>query len=50
MIDLAAALAEILDRPVEGRGPAGIAALVAGAADPVAAWTPTSRDEPAFLA
>ena len=50
MIDLAAALAEILDRPVEGRGPAGIAALVAGAADPVAAWTPTSRGEPAFLA
>jgi len=50
MIDLAAALAEILDRPVEGRGPAGIAALVAAGADPVAAWTPTSRGEPAFLA
>ncbi|HKW93778.1 MAG TPA: serine hydrolase domain-containing protein [Methylomirabilota bacterium] len=50
MIDLAAALAEIVDRPVEGRGAAGLAVLVAGAADPVAAWTPTSRDEPAYLA
>jgi D-alanyl-D-alanine carboxypeptidase len=50
MIDLAAALAEIVDRPVEGRGAAGIAALVARATDPVAVWTPESRDEPAFLA
>ncbi len=50
MIDLTAALAEIVDRPVEGRGAAGLAALVAGSVDPVAAWTPMSRDEPAFLA
>ena len=50
MIDLTAALAEIVDRPVEGRGAAGLAALVAGFVDPVAAWTPISHDEPAFLA
>jgi len=50
VIDLAAALTEIADRPVEGRGATGLAALVAGAADPVAAWTPRSHEEPAFLA
>jgi len=50
MVDLAASLAEIVNRPVEGRGAAGIAALVAGAVDPVAIWTPPSRDEPAYLA
>ena len=50
MVDLAASLAEIVNRPVEGRGAAGIAALVAGAVDPVAIWTPSSRDEPAYLA
>src|SRR5262245_59679679 len=50
MIDLAAALAEIVNRPAEGRGAAGIAALVAEATEPVAVWTPPSRDEPAYLA
>jgi D-alanyl-D-alanine carboxypeptidase len=50
MIDLGAALAAIVNRSTRGPGAAGIAALVAGAADPVAVWTPPSSDEPAFLA
>jgi D-alanyl-D-alanine carboxypeptidase len=50
MIDLAPALTEIVNRPAEGRGAAGIAALVAGADEPVAVWTLSSREEPAYLA
>jgi D-alanyl-D-alanine carboxypeptidase len=50
MKDLEIALTGIVNRPLEGRGAAGIAASTAATAEPVAVWVPASaQDEPGYL-
>lgn len=49
-MDLTTKLREIIDQPVEGRGAAGIAAILGAAAEPEVVWVPTSaHDEPGYL-
>ena len=50
-MSLAAALADILERPVGGRGAAGVAVAISDGAEPVTAWVSRSdAQEPAYLA
>src|SRR6266576_1620229 len=51
MMDLKTTLTEIISRPVEGRGAAGIAVVMEATAEPEAVWVPPStHDEPGYLA
>jgi D-alanyl-D-alanine carboxypeptidase len=48
---LKSTLMEVVNRPAEGRGAAGIAAVMGATAEPEAVWVPASAyDEPGYLA
>ena len=50
MTGLKSTLSEIVNRPMEGRGAAGIAAVMGATAEPEVVWVPASaHDEPGYL-